>query len=141
MKRPIVSEYLRKEMIRVNFNPNRLDSDVKKLYNKWSRERKKWDKWEKEERDKKYNQKIEDRDIERDIANEKIYFEIYNDLIEEMNNVTEWNIERPCKWDCECCSMRVVLTPKLKHFAKYVCNLCGRSNDWIPYPDLNDIDD
>ena len=99
MKRPIVSEYLRKEMIRVNFNPNRLDSDVKKLYNKWSRERKKWDKWEKEERDKKYNQKIEDRDIERDIENEKIYFEIYNDLIEEMNNVTEWNIERPCKWD------------------------------------------
>ena len=130
MKRPIASEYLQKEMIRVNFNPNRLDSDVKKLYNKWSRERKKWEKWE-----------IEGKNIERDIANEIIYFEIYNDLIEEMNNVTEWNIEHPCKWDCECCSMRVVLTPKLKHFAKYVCNLCGRSNDWIPYPDLNDIDD
>ena len=39
MKRPIASEYLQKEMKRVNFNPTRLGSDVKKLYNKWSRER------------------------------------------------------------------------------------------------------
>jgi len=154
MKKPIPPQRLKDAFAKIGkYDPNRLDSDVKKLYNKWSRERKKWDKWDGERRREKFRKEAEEWQKRAEERKEKEYEnseyrisrcieeESYSEatldhLIYEQENTTDWNVNYTCKYDdCKSCSMRIVLTPKLKHFAKYVCNLCDRYNDWIPYPE------
>ena len=154
MKKPIPPQRLKDAFAKIGkYDPNRLDSDVKKLYNKWSRERNKWDKWDGERRreeSRKEQEEWQKRSKEKEerkyelnestisrLIEEESYSEVTLDnLIYEQENTTDWNVNYACKWDgCESCSMRVVLTPNFKHFAKYVCNLCHKYNDWIPYPE------
>ena len=103
---------------KVDWDPNRLDCVGRDLYRKYQ---------------------MEMQDVERNINIEKDYEKIYYAIIEEVNNTINWNVEYQCTCtDCECCSMRVVLTPKLFHKGKYVCNLCHRHNKWITESEYNE---
>ena len=53
-------------------------------------------------------------------------------LEEDIKNTINWNYLRNCKY-CESTSMRIIMKSKLIHYAEYVCNLCDKHNDWIPY--------
>ncbi len=153
MKKPIVPQRLKDALAAVKWTPNRLDRADKILYNEWNREHKKYEKWYAEIRREKFRKEEEEWQKRAEERKEKEYEnseyrisrcieeESYSEarldhLIYEQENTTDWNVNYTCKYDdCKSCSMRIVLTPKLKHFAKYVCNLCDRYNDWIPYPE------
>ena len=53
-------------------------------------------------------------------------------LEEDIKNTINWNYLRSCKY-CESKSMRIILKPKLIHYAEYRCNLCDKHNDWMPH--------
>ena len=149
MEKPIASEYLKQALKAVNYFPPRLDPASKKLYNKWNREYKKW---EKAEEKRAVEQAVEQAaKAERDrIAREERYWDEYiTSLIEENDNTINWDVERQCKFknnNCNegegCSSMRVVLTPKLYKKCglrgKFVCNCCGRMDKWITESEYNE---
>jgi RecG-like helicase len=104
---------------RVDWDPKRLDSDrLKNLYLQYETEM---------------------QEDKRNLEYEKWQEEIYYDIIEDVKNTINWNVEHKCKCkDCECSTMRVVLTPKLFHNAKYVCNLCHRHNKWLSKEEIQE---
>ena len=104
---------------RVDWDPKRLDSDrLKNLYLQYEREM---------------------QEDKRNLEYEKWQEEIYYDIIEDVKNTINWNVEHQCKCtDCECSTMRVVLTPKSFHNAKYVCNLCHRHNKWLSKEEIQE---
>ena len=59
-------------------------------------------------------------------------------LEEDIKNTINWNYLRNCKY-CESTSMRIIMKSKLIHYAEYVCNLCDKHNDWIPYSEKNNF--
>ena len=59
---------------------------------------------------------------------------ILDRIIEESENTFEWNIKRKCEWGCGSESIRLVKTPNIKHYGKYMCNLCHKYQNWAPYP-------
>ena len=104
---------------RVDWDPKRLDSDrLKNLYLQYE---------------------MEMQEDKRNLEYEKWQEEIYYDIIEDVKNTINWNVEHKCKCtDCGCSTMRVVLTPKSIHNAKYVCNLCHRHNKWLSKEEIQE---
>ena len=149
MKKPILPEHVKMKMAAVKWTPSRLDPASKKLYNKWNREHKKW---EKAEEKRAVEQAVEQAaKAERDkIARiERHWYEDITSQIEENDNTINWNVERQCKFkdkNCNegegCSSMRVVLTPKLHKKCglrgKFVCNCCDRMDKWINESELQE---
>ena len=144
MKKPILPEHVKMKMAAplVKWTPSRLDPASKKLYNKWNREYKKWEKAEE-------NRAVEQAaKAERDIIAriERHWYEDITSQIEENDNTINWNVERQCKFkNCNegegCSSMRVVLTPKLNNQGKrgkFVCNCCDRMDKWITESEYNE---
>lgn len=145
MKKPILPEHVKMKMAAVKWTPSRLDPASKKLYNKWNREHKKWEKAE-EKRAVEQAAKAERDKIARI---ERHWYEDITSQIEENDNTINWNVERQCKFkdkNCNegegCSSMRVVLTPKLYKKCglrgKFVCNCCGRMDKWITESELQE---
>tara|TARA_B100000427_G_scaffold285603_1_gene259130 strand:+ start:1851 stop:2156 length:306 start_codon:yes stop_codon:yes gene_type:complete len=62
---------------------------------------------------------------------------LLDSIIEEVENTFEWNIKMKCEWNCGSESVRLVKTPNIKHYGKYMCNLCHKYQNWVPYPKEN----
>ena len=149
MKKPILPEHVKMKMAAVKWTPSRLDPASKKLYNKWNREHKKWEKAE-EKRAVEQAAKAERDKIARI---ERHWYEDITSQIEENDNTINWNVERKCKskyclgilkpelYHYPCYSMRLVLTPKLNNQGKrgkFVCNCCDRMDKWINESELQE---
>ena len=144
MKKPVAPDWL-KEAIK-NTRYDQLDPATKKAADRFMRELRKWErggiplktiketqkqnKKTKELERKKRDQELTDKITQRwNDADENEY----KNILREQESTIDWNWGGGCKW-CECQSLRVVKTPQYKHWGKFVCNLCHRYNDWIPYP-------
>ena len=145
MKKPILPEHVKMKMAAVKWTPSRLDPASKKLYNKWNREHKKWEKAE----EKRAVEQAEKAERDKIARIERHWYEDITSQIEENDNTINWNVERQCKFkdkNCNegegCSSMRVVLTPKLYKKCglrgKFVCNCCDRMDKWINESELQE---
>lgn len=137
MKKPEAPDWL-KEVIKTT-RYDQLDPSTKKVVDKYMREYRKWERGgltlkqykEKQISDRaKREQEIIDRNTQHWNDCDENY---YKKLLLEQENTIDWNWGGGCKY-CGCQSLRIVKTPHLTHWGKFVCNLCHRYNDWIPYP-------
>ena len=148
-KKPIAPVRLKNALEAVSWNPSRLDPDVKKLYNKWNREYKKWEKVVEKEETRKQEfwekwEKKEDikREIQRGIELEEKESKAYNKLIWDTNNTEDWGVEYDCRYDgCDGkISRKVINHHKAHHYAFLECSLCGRHQKWLKNPEFYDED-
>ena len=144
MKKPVAPDWLNEAIKNTRYD--QLDPATKKVADKFMRELRKWErggvplktiretqkqniKTAELER-KKRDQEITDHNTQEEFDADE---NEYKNLLYEQENTIDWNWGGGCKW-CGCQSLRVVKTPQCLHWGKFVCNLCHRYNDWIPYP-------
>jgi len=144
MKKPVAPDWL-KEIIKTT-RYDQLDPATKKVVDRFMREHRKWERGGLTVKEYKQNNLKKEKQISEDRFKKAqeltdCITQRWNDADEEQykkflldqENTIDWNWGGGCKY-CECQSLRVVKTPQYKHWGKFMCNLCHRHNDWIPYP-------
>ena len=143
MKKPVAPEWL-KEAVKNCKNIDELDPSTQKVVRRFIRQYKKWERGGLTVKDYQAKRKLEREQEAReflDKVTQRVFdhdeYE-YEQLLLDQANTIDWDWGGGCK-HCGCQSLRIVKTPHLTHWGKYMCNLCNRYNDWIPKPKEGEV--
>ncbi len=138
MKKPVAPDWL-KEAVENCKSIDQLDPSTQKAVRRFMREYHKWERGGLTVKDYQAKQKLEREQQQREWEDRRTQSwldsdeERFKELLSDQANTIDWNWGGGCK-HCGCQSLRIVKTPHLTHWGKYMCNLCNRYNDWIPKP-------
>ena len=141
MDEPVLDNDLRDRYFAVDCDLRAMSNTDKAAINKWFTKQKRWEKinakLQELEEERLWKERSKELEIREMIMDEERWTDEYNKIIKKQENTIEWNIKRKCQnftEECDSESLRLILTPDIRHYGYEECMLCHRYQGWVKYP-------